>query len=256
MPVISIITAVLAGKHQHIGETYKSLAAQQLPEGWDWEWIVQEDGETGTPFAALPTDDPRIRTGSGPHGRAGTARTLALSHASGVLVRALDADDLLPDPETLARDISAIAANPDVAWCVSGAIDLLPDGTLKPGPRDPDPGILPPNFLLDGARDGLLQVMATTFAGYTELVRALGGWTALPSGEEVGLMLAAEAVSPGVMLSQPGLIYRRWSGNSTAHVDKSKPHTGDERVHRITVSRADAMNAAGWKWSPPQPIGL
>lgn len=250
MPVISLITAVLAGKHQHIGDTWKSIAEQKLPEGWEFEWIVQEDGETGIPFEGLPTDDPRIVTGTGPHGRAGTARTLALTHATGVIVRAIDADDLFPDADTLARDITALIDNPSVSWCVSGTIDLLLDGTQKPGPRDPDPGLLPPDFLLEGARVGLLQVMATTFVGRTELVRALGGWQALPAGEEVGLMLAAEAVSQGLMLPKPGLLYRRWSGNSTAHVDKSQVHTGDPRVHQATVSRADAIKAAGWTWSP------
>src|SRR5437879_3785904 len=54
MPTLSIITAVLAGKHQHLAETYRSLAAQELPAGWDWEWLVQEDGETGIPLAELP----------------------------------------------------------------------------------------------------------------------------------------------------------------------------------------------------------
>ena len=65
-------------------------------------------------------------------GRAPRARTVALSRAAGG-VRAVDADDLLPEG-ALWRDIEALTAHPEVGWCVSPAIDLLEDGTLKAGP--------------------------------------------------------------------------------------------------------------------------
>lgn len=248
--LISIVTAVLAGRHDHLLAAYESLCEQELPDGWEWQWIVQEDGETGEPASVLPADE-RILTGNGPRGRQAMARTLALSRADGVLVRALDADDVLPKG-ALAQEITALVANPSIAWSVSPALDLLDDGTIRPGPRDPDPGPLPRSFLVDGARNGLLQVMATTFCGYTELVRAVGGWSPLPAGEEVALLLAAEAVSDGLMLPNPGLLYRRWSGNTTPHVDKSKPHFGShDAVHSVPIARADALRATGWRWVPP-----
>ena len=109
----------------------------------------------------------------------------------------------------LSRDISTLAAGTGIAWCVSPEIDLLPDGSLRAGPRDPDPGPLPPGCLAEGERSGMLQVLGNTMCAiYTELVRALGGWQALPS-EDVALLLAAEAVADGWMLSMPGLLYRR-----------------------------------------------
>src|SRR5262245_47727076 len=45
--VISVITAVHGDTVGHLPATYASLASQVLPVGWDWEWLVQEDGQTG-----------------------------------------------------------------------------------------------------------------------------------------------------------------------------------------------------------------
>ncbi len=47
----------------------------------------------------------------------------------GVLTRAVDADDILT-PDTLYRDITAIGEH-GLAWAVSAAVDLLPDGTIR-----------------------------------------------------------------------------------------------------------------------------
>lgn len=248
MPLISIVTAVLAGIDDHLGELYESLVTQEMPTGWRWEWVLQEDGETGDPLARVPSDDPRILPGTGPHGRAPAARTLALSRVRGELVRAVDADDVLPD-DALARDIAAITENPGIAWCVSPAVDVLPDGSLRSGPRDPHPGQLPPGHLAEGERTGLLQVLGVTMCAHTGLVRALGGWPALPS-EDVALLLAAEAVSTGWMIGEPGLLYRRWPQSATSHVDKAQPAPAEP--HRnVMLDRVDALRATGWRWTPP-----
>lgn len=248
MPTISIITAVLAGKHQHIKDAYNSLVAQDMPAGWTWQWVVQEDGETGEPIAELP-DDPRISAGTGAWGRQPMARTQALSRADGVLTRALDSDDVLTEG-ALHRDITTLIEHPEIGWCVSPALDLLPDGTLLPGPRDPSPGRLPDGALMEGERAGLLPVLGVTMCAHTELIRLLGGWPGTLA-EDVGLLIAAEAVAPGWMLAQPGLLYRRWSGNAEGHIDKrlaspSAPH------RRVMLDRAEALRSAGWRFTARQ----
>jgi hypothetical protein len=246
MPVISIVTAVLAGKHQYLSEAYESLTRQIMPAGWTWQWLVQEDGETGVPLAELP-GDPRISTGTGAHGRPPMARTLALSRAEGVLVRALDADDVLPG-RALYRDITTLMDHPEVGWCVSPALDLLPGGELRRGPRDPDPGPLPDRLLADGEEAGLLPVLGVTMCAYADLVRLLGGWPATRS-EDVGLLLAAEAIAPGWMLAEPGLHYRRWPGSATSNIDKRL--ASEEEPHRsVSLDRAALLRAAGWRWTP------
>ena len=251
MPTISIVTAVLAGRHQHLLELYHSLQRQDLPPGWDWQWVVQEDGDTGRAFDALPEDDARISMDTGPHGYPAGARTLALSRASGVLLRAVDADDLLPDM-ALRRDVETLVAHPEVAWCTSAALDLLPNGELRTGPRDPDHGPLPPGLLAQGERDGWLQVLAITMTTYTELVRLLGGWTAV-RGEDVGLLLAAEVVSDGWFSREPGLLYRRWDGASTVHLEKRQQRPPSAR-RAVILGRVSALQRAGIRWTVPPEI--
>ncbi|TDX84954.1 glycosyltransferase [Amycolatopsis arida] len=250
MPTISVVTAVIAGREDYLGEAYDSLRSQSLPDGWTWQWVVQEDGETGEPAARLAAahDDPRVVFGSGRHGRAATARTLALAQVTGELVRTLDADDLLTEG-ALYRDVATMVAHPELGWCVSPAVDLLPDGATVPGPRDPKPGPLPPGVLAAGQELGELPVVGTTLCARTELVRALGGWQALPADEDVALMLAAEAVAPGWMLSEPGLIYRKWPGQSTA--DTGHLHPAEKAARRrAMLDRVRALRATEWRWSP------
>ncbi|GAA3858861.1 glycosyltransferase family 2 protein [Streptomyces sedi] len=251
MPTISVITPVHGGSEPYLPDAHRSVAAQRLPDGWDLQWVVQEDGRTGGPLAALP-DEPWISPGAGRAGGAARARTLALHRAAGVLTRTLDADDLLPDERTLARDIEALAAHPDLAWTVAPALDLHPDGRLVPGPCDPPPGPLPPELLVDGARVGVLPVMGTTFTVYTALLVAIGGWPALPAYEDVGPLLAAEALSGGLMQAEPGEIYRKHPGQSTAD---PAYHDAEEKATRMAtvIARADALRRLGWKWQPEQP---
>lgn len=247
MPTISVLTPVVRGKHHHLQETYESLASQALPSGWGWQWVVQEDGHTGLLDELLP-DDPRISIGCSQQGRASTARTLGLVRAEGELLRTLDADDILP-AGALEQDIEALTGAPQYGWCVSPTLDLMPDGSLMPGPYDPEPGPLPPKLLYEGQASGSLQVVGTTMCAYTTLIRALGGWPALYADEDVALMLAVEAVAPGLMLKSPGLYYRKWDGATTAQAAEYRPDEGHLRNAAI-LSRADALRELGWRWEP------
>lgn len=243
MPKISIITAVVAGKDDYLNETWQSLVDQELPAGWDFEWIVQEDGTTGEPRKRLAVDDPRIDYGMGTWSRAASARTLAAGRVTGRYIRALDADDILL-PGALARDIEVLEREP-VGWVVSPAIDLHVDGSLVPGPRDPEPGLLPDYALFEGEAAGEMPVLGTTMTGRTELIHALGGWPAIPRGEDAAIVVAMEAVSPGWMQAEPSIYYRRWPAQTTA----------DGKIFDLayaapTLARAKALRALGWRWTP------
>jgi len=244
--LISIITPVAAGRHHYLPQAYESLLAQTLPAGWEWEWIVQEDGDTGV-LSALP-DDRRIRAGAGRAGRAAMARTLGLARARGVLTRTLDADDELT-PGALYRDITTLIDNPDISWCVSPAVDLHPDGTETSGPCDPPAGPLAPGTAAEGYRNNQLPIVGGTVTAYTELVRLLGGWPALPASEDVALLLALEAVSRGWMVGTTSLRYRKWPGQSTAEQTfRDADEVEDRRATLLT--RVQAFRRAGWSWSP------
>jgi hypothetical protein len=56
-----------------------------------------------------------------------------------------------------------------------------------------------------------------------EPLLALGGWMALPAGEDTGLLIAADAVSDGYFLAEPGLYYCKWPSQVTADPAHTEP---------------------------------
>ncbi|MEW2129071.1 GltA [Streptomyces sp. NPDC005435] len=247
MPTLTVLTPVHDGGHAYLRELHDCLTGQRLPEGWRLEWVLQEDGRTGNPLASVP-DAPWISQGTGRQGGAARARTLGLARATGTLLRCVDADDLLPDADALARDIEVLTAHPAYGWTVAPCLDLLPDGSLVPGPYDPAPGPLPARALLDGANRGEMPVVGTTLTVRTALVRLLGGWPALPAFEDGALVLSCEAVSPGWMQSAPGTLYRKHPDQHTATAGFRDEEEARLRVE-IAVERAEALHASGWRWT-------
>ncbi|RKE19613.1 glycosyltransferase [Streptomyces sp. TLI_171] len=240
--IISVITAVHGPSAEFLPDAYKSLLEQQLPEGWEWQWVIQEDGETDAVLPHVP-DDARISFGQGRHGRAGVARTLGLSRVAGQFVKVLDADDMLT-PGTLARDLAALQ-QPGVCWATSRVLDLLPDGTTVGFDQDPPEGLIERGEVLGHwtAHDFRAQVHPATLCVRRDLLLALGGWMALPASEDTGLLMALDAVSRGWFTAETGLLYRKWPGQSTsqaAHVQEG------ERSARMMVVEARARALASF----------
>ncbi|WP_079177625.1 glycosyltransferase family 2 protein [Streptomyces mangrovisoli] len=243
---ITVITAVHAPSAGFLPEAYASLRAQRLPDGWEWHWVVQEDGRTDGIRPYVPADE-RVTFRQGRPGGPGVARTIALAQAEGPYVKILDADDLLT-PGALARDLAALEADPTLGWATSRALDLLPDGTTAGFPGDPEQGPLERGAVLAHwkANDCLAQVHPATLFVRRELLLALGGWMALPASEDTGLLLALDSVSRGWFTAEPGLLYRKWEGQVTgqaAHVDPG------ERETRMAVveARAHALTGLAWR---------
>ncbi|MFI5558988.1 glycosyltransferase [Amycolatopsis japonica] len=239
--LISVITPVFDGGHHYLREAYDSLCAQEMSDGWAWEWCVQEDGSTGVPMRQLPVDDSRIQFGTGLAGRAAVARNMALAQASGIVIRNLDADDLLL-PGALMRDIETLRR---VAWCVSAALDLLPGGEIVPGPYDPPNGPVDKERFYREQEDDKLSVQATTFAVHTDLIWALGGWTAITGAETVSTLLAAEAVTPGEFIAEPSVLYRKHSAQTTADDKYWNPQEEAARK-RFGLMRAKSLRAGDY----------
>ncbi|MDQ0908828.1 glycosyltransferase involved in cell wall biosynthesis [Streptomyces canus] len=242
---ITIITAVHAPSARFLPDAYASLCAQELPGGWEWRWVIQEDGRTDEVRPYVP-DDPRVTFRQGRPGGPGVARTIALAHATGPYVKVLDADDLLT-PGALARDLAVLEADPALGWATSRALDRLPDGSTVSSPVDPEEGPLTPGALLAHWKTHALpMVVPGTLFVRRELLLALGGWMALPASEDTGLLLALDAVSRGWFTAEPGLLYRKWEGQVTgqaAHVDTA------ERAARVAVTEARARALAALDWS-------
>jgi glycosyltransferase involved in cell wall biosynthesis len=243
--MLSVITPVHAASADHIAAAYASLVGQELPSGWSWEWVVQEDGQTGLldrRLTDLVAGDPRVRPGAGRAGGPGVARTLALGRSSGTLIRTLDADDVLP-AGALGRDVAALTTRPAVGYVTSCALDLLADGRLVAPAVPHSEGVWVRGSVVDHWRrhDHRLPVHPATLCIRRELALALGGWMALPASEDTGLLLAANAVRDGYHLAAVGLHYRKWTGQATgqpAHTDPSERATRraliDERATALS----------------------
>ncbi|MEE1798641.1 glycosyltransferase family A protein [Streptomyces sp. JV176] len=245
---IVVITAVHAPSAHFLPDAYASLLAQELPEGWEWHWLIQEDGRSDEVAPYVP-DDPRVTFAQGRPGGPGTARTLALALADGEYVKVLDADDQLT-AGALARDLAVLEGDRALGWTTSRALDLLPDGSTVGFPGDPDEGVIERGALFAhwSANDYRPQVVPGTLFARRHLVLALGGWMALPASEDTGLLLALDAVSQGWYTAEVGLLYRKWPGQSTsrpAHIDPA------ERDARMAVVEARARALSGLRWSSP-----
>ncbi|MFC8518459.1 glycosyltransferase family 2 protein [Streptomyces sp. NPDC057257] len=244
---IIIVTAVHAPSAGFLGDAYKSLCAQELPAGWEWQWVIQEDGTTDRVRPYVP-DDARVSFRQGRAGGPGVARTIALAHTRGAYVKVLDADDQLTEG-ALARDLAVLEADPAIGWATSRVLDLLPDGSTAGFPGDPDEGPIERGTVLDAwkANGFLAPVHPATLFVRRDLLLALGGWMALPASEDTGLLLALDAVSRGWFSRETGLLYRKWEGQVTGQA----AHTATaEREARMAVveERARALAALGWRY--------
>lgn len=246
---VVIVTAVHGPSAPFLPQAHTSLAEQELPAGWEWHWVIQQDGRTDEVRPYVP-DDVRVTFRQGRAGGPGVARTLALAHAEGEYVKILDADDQLT-PGTLARDVAALESDSTVGWTTSRVLDLLPDGSTAGFAGDPDEGPIERGAVLDfwAANDFRAQVHPATLCVRRDLLLGLGGWMALPASEDTGLLLALNSVSRGWFSAEVGLLYRKWEGQATgqaAHVDPA------ERAARMAVveARARALGSFAWGYPP------
>lgn len=242
MPVLTIITPVYDPPEDHLMAAYRSVAGQRLPDGWDLEWRVQEDGKAGRAQEILPSEDWIVHGGNRHRGQAMT-RNLALSGARGELVKNLDQDDLLC-PGTVARDISCLTDHPDVGWSTSRVLDLMPDGSLVEFGDDPEPGRIETGWAVDYWRthNFRLPVHPTTLCIRTQLAVAMGGWMAVPGSEDTGLLVAASTLTDGWFHDEVGLHYRKHEGQESAAAAHTEAGEWTSRMSLIS-QRADALLA-------------
>ncbi|WP_405840207.1 glycosyltransferase family 2 protein [Streptomyces platensis] len=245
---IIIVTAVHPPSAHFLPDAYRSLCQQELPDGWEWHWVIQEDGTSDAVAPHVP-DDERVTFRQGRAGGPGVARTIALAHAEGEYLKVLDADDQLA-PGALARDLAALEGDPGLGWATSRVLDLLPDGSTAGFPGDPEPGPVERGAVLDywKANGFRAQVHPATLFMRRDLVLALGGWMALPASEDTGLLLALNATSRGWFSSEVGLHYRKWPGQATSQASHTE---AAEREARMAVVEARARELGRLNWGYP-----
>lgn len=242
--VVSVVTPVHAPSIPYLNDAYASLQSQELPVGWDWEWAVQLDGLSAADAGILAdfTSDPRVSVHANRAGGPGVARTAALARTRGSLVRALDADDRLL-PGALSRDITALHRDATIGWVASKALDLHPDGTMSEWVfEDPPNGRLPTGAVLEywSSHGWILPILPGTLCIRRDLLLALGGWMALPTSEDTGLIIAANEISDGYFITTPSLAYRQHDAQITAHPDHVNPAEIQTR-RNVIIERAAAI---------------
>ncbi|MFG1998303.1 glycosyltransferase family 2 protein [Spirillospora sp. NPDC048911] len=253
MPLISIITACHASSGQFLPETIKSVEALKLPDGWDLEWIVQEDGDTpqlSERFAGV--DCVRFAANGRQLGIAST-RNLALSRASGALLQAFDSDDVLL-PDAFLTLIPRFEEH-RIHWAIGQADDLLPDGTRKPYPSPIPFGLQKAgainayaaeqgaNWPIHGAA---LMLRATSF-------RALGGWSGIPYDDELATFAALSQITDGYYDEAITWLYRHHP-KQTHRTEGSRALSAECR--RFALQRADLLEASGLRFPPETAIGF
>ncbi|GAA0948511.1 glycosyltransferase [Nonomuraea longicatena] len=242
MPLISIVTPSYMPVREQLLQAYDSVRGQELPDGWELEWVIQEDGDTGVVRDMLP-EDPRVRFGTGRRGGVALTRNIALARSEGALIKNLDQDDILT-PGVLSRDIGVLVSDPLVQWTTSRVLDLLPDGSTVGFDNDPPAGRIAPGVVLDHWRkhNYRLPVHPTTICIRRELVVALGGWMGIPASEDTGMLVPASVVSYGYFCSDVGLLYRKWPGQVTAGTEHYA--TAEWRLRMSLINeRAEATKA-------------
>ncbi|MBZ6204680.1 MULTISPECIES: glycosyltransferase [Streptomyces] len=248
MPVISIITPIHQAGVQYLPSACESLIRQEMPSGWSWEWLIQEDGDEVDAASHVPADT-RIRVASSRRGGPHVARTVALGRSAGELIKNLDSDDLLADG-SLSRDIRTLEENPDVGWVTSRVLDLLADGSLVGFEGDPPAGrITRGSTFAHWEQEQRPQVHPATLCARRALILALGGWMALPASGDTGLLLGLDAVSDGWFTEEVGLHYRKHPGQITTHASHS---AGPEWQDRMTVIREHTRALQKMAWCLPE----
>lgn len=243
---ISIITAAYAPLADYFAATVKSVLGQDLPTGWELEWLVQEDGENpqlGKLVEGLPGV---YYAANQAHTGIAATRNLALTRATGELVQVLDHDDVLL-PGALTTTIPRFG-DPSIHWVVGQADDLLDDGTRLTYESALPFGPIKPGDVNDWAMEhgGNWPIHCAGLTMRTHLVRAFGGWSAAPVDDDVIMFAALSECSTGYNDPATTWLYRIHE-RQTSRDPRWKQRSADGR--RIALQRVEAIRAAGLRFT-------
>ena len=253
MPLISIITAAYAPTSDYLMDTARSIEALTLPVGWELEWIVQEDGEV--PRLAEPLEQFAFCDYSAINRQLGIpgTRNLALSRARGVLLQALDQDDLLL-PGALTTLIPRFDVHA-IHWAIGQADDLLPDGSRKAYPSPIPFGLMPAGSINDWAaqQGGNWPIHGAALMMRTASFRALGGWTGIPSDDELATFAALSQMADGYYDEEFTWLYRHHPQQThRTELAQSLSEIG----RRIALQRAAAVAEVSLTLSASSAVGF
>jgi glycosyltransferase involved in cell wall biosynthesis len=243
---LSIITATLPGKERpqdSLARAYESLLAQE--GDYRWEWLIQVDGgteECKKTRARLRgiLDDKRVKLqGNTRHLGQAITRNLALRRARGGATIYMDDDDELTE-NALQTWLEPLERNQKLGWSAGQLLDakdniftqsrsLLPKGKLKEGE-------LFKHWL---SPERSFPHPPSCFAVRSSISRMIGGWQALPQGEDFGWIISSTFQAPGMVSKDPVYIYHKHEGNM---MDRADFDTLESAVRNIVWDRAVEMS--------------
>ena len=251
MPIVSIITPLFAPTAFYLRDTIASVSAQQLPSGWHVEWLVQEDGSAPTLADQFrQVSFARYESNGAQLGVAAT-RNLALSRVTGDLVQVLDHDDVLL-PCALAALIPKFGTR-SIHWAIGQADDLMPDGRRVSWDSALPFGLVPRGTVntLAIEREGNWPIHCAGLMLRTDSVRALGGWAATPSDDDVVMFSALAELTEGY--NEPTVTWLYRQHQDQAHRLPTWRHRS-EQCRRVALQRIMAIRHAGLTLSHTAPI--
>jgi glycosyltransferase involved in cell wall biosynthesis len=260
MPLVSVLTPTQAHNADHIGALWSSLKDQVLPSGWEWEWLVQEDGARPAVRDLLP-NDPRIRYDAlGVQLGGATTRNLALARAAGDLIAGMDHDDWY-EAGGLAALVQPLADDAAIAWSCGRIRWQNPDGVTWVKPDVFPAGRIEPGLIAETfVRTNDFPFPAAIATYRRPHLVAHGGWPAVARSTDAVLLAGFSTRWPGFWVDRIVATYRRWPSQHTAQpadlAIRDLPHVRGVIAQRLAAEQAvrdlmpDQASPAEWSGAP------
>ncbi|MGI9017066.1 MAG: glycosyltransferase family 2 protein [Euzebya sp.] len=219
MPLISIITPTQAHNADHIATVWDCLVGQTLPAGWEFEWLVQEDGSSRTVRDLLPRDDRVCHDALGIQIGSAACRNHALARAKGDIIAGMDHDDFY-EPGGLARLLQPLidraGARHHIDWSCGRSQLLMEDGTTWTKEDVLPPGLVEARSVTDhylATNDFPFPAAFTAFR--RQQLIAHGGWPAVARSADAILLASFSDEHHGWWVADTVAVYRRWARQKT-----------------------------------------
>lgn len=215
MPIISILTSVYAPSAKYLDETVQSVISQKLPENWNMEWVVQEDG-INPKFRKKFESIEKVKYASN-NAQLGVSvtRNLALERVNGSIVQLLDHDDILLEGSLNAM-IKALS-DETIHWVTGQADDLLSSGERVSYSNPFKFGRISAGEAFRNITDESPSwpIHVAAMAVRTHFLRAVGGWPAMPASDDYLMFAAISGLADGYNLPEVTWLYRRSLGQQS-----------------------------------------
>ncbi len=228
MPEVSVVVTAF-NQARWLDEAIEDVRRQTFP---DWELVVVDDGSTDDTrvIVARHEEDRRVRYVFQVNQERSAARNRGIAESAGRHVAFLDADDRWL-PEKLAKQVAALAADPEAAFCYTPARFVDRDGTPLPVRK-------PPRAIAGRIFPALVRANAIILASVVarrDRLAEVGGFDAtLPAYgcEDWDLWLRLARRWPVAVVDEELTLYRRHAGN-----------TAREQVLRSALAVVDKVYA-------------